>query len=323
MSGPAFGVATLFGATLVEDNLPLSAKSQIGNGGNARSEASAGGVLTTTVGLSSSQTGPSVAGGAARLRWWREVLFIAVFYAAYTAIRDVRGTRPVSATVAVTNAHKVVSFERALSLFHEAQIQHWVLHDRFLVEALDVWYGSTHFLVTAAVLIVLFFVYPGHYRRWRNTLAIATTFALIGFAFFPLMPPRLLPAGYGFTDTLRTVGGLWAFNSGPMPRLTDQFAAMPSLHFAWALWSGVALAGLVRRGWAKALALLYPAITLLCVIATGNHYFVDAIAGAIIIGIGYGFARAGVVGGDSRSAGAPPRPRLPGPRWAPDRSERR
>lgn len=221
-----------------------------------------------------------------------EVIGIAVFYGLYTAIRDLRGTRPVSATQAFANARRVISLERAVGLFHEAQVQHFVLHSRVVVEWLDVWYGSTHFIVTAAVLVVLFFRYAARYRRWRNALAAATTLALAGFAFFPLMPPRLLPARYGFTDTLQTVGGLWDFNSGPMPHLTDQFAAMPSLHFAWALWCGLALFAVSRRWWTRLFAVCYPTVTLVCVIVTANHYFTDTAAGALIVAIGYGAARA-------------------------------
>lgn len=225
-------------------------------------------------------------------RWWREIVLIAAFYALYTAIRDLRGTRPVSVAQAFHNARRVIALERHLGVFHEAQIQHWALTDHLLIRLLDDWYGSTHFLVTAGVLVLLFFSHPASYRRWRNTLAVATGLALIGFAFFPLMPPRLLPPGYGFTDTLRIVGGLWNFNSGPMAHLSNQYAAMPSLHFAWALWCGTALWSLARRAWARVLALLYPAVTLACIIITANHYFTDTAAGAGIVGVGYLCSRA-------------------------------
>ncbi len=222
-----------------------------------------------------------------RPSWRKEVALIAAFYVVYTAIRDLRGTRPVSASLAFANARKVISLERTLGVFREAQIQHWVLHDRLVVEALDVWYATTHFVVTAAVLIGLFFRHPSAYRPWRNILAFSTAVALVGFAVFPLMPPRLLPSAYGFTDTLKTVGGLWDFDSGPMPHISDQFAAMPSLHFAWALWSGLALFAVARRRWAKIAALAYPAVTLVCVIVTANHYFTDTVAGAGIVAAGY------------------------------------
>jgi hypothetical protein len=212
-----------------------------------------------------------------RGRWWQQILLIGAFYALYSTIRDLCGSRPVSVAQAFHNAQRLIGFERSLGLFHEAQIQHAVLGDQWLVRVLDDWYGSTHFVFTAAVLAVLFFVYPARYRLWRNTLATATALALIGFAFFPLMPPRLLPAGYGFTDTLRVVGGLWNFNSGPRNHLSDQYAAMPGLHFAWALWCGMAIFA----------ACSYPAITLICVIVTANHNLSDTAAGAAIVVVGY------------------------------------
>jgi hypothetical protein len=240
-----------------------------------------------------------------RPAWWREVALIAAFYAVYTTVRDLRGTRPVSAGQAFANAKRVIGLERSLGLFHEAQIQHAFLADKVLVRVLDDWYGSTHFVVTAAVLFVLFFAPPARYRRWRNTLAVATAAALIGFALFPLMPPRLLPAQFGFTDTLRVVGGLWNFDSGPMAHLSDQYAAMPSLHFGWALWCGLALFSLSRRRWAKALALAYPAVTLVCVIVTANHYVTDTAAGAAVVGVGYLVARAAETIRSGPTAAAP------------------
>lgn len=241
--------------------------------------------------------------GRKRLRWWHEILFIAVFYGLYSVIRDLRGSRPVSVAQAFHNAQRVIGFERVLGLFHEAQIQHAFLGDRFLIRFLDDWYGSTHFLVTAAVLALLFVAYPQRYWRWRNALAVATGLALIGFAFFPLMPPRLLPPAYGFTDTLRVVGGLWNFNSGPINHLSDQYAAMPSLHFAWALWCGLALFSVARRTWQRILACCYPAVTLWCVLVTANHYFSDTAAGAAIVVIGY--VTAAAIDKMRRSRGVP------------------
>lgn len=231
-----------------------------------------------------------VEGGRPALRFWRELLIVAAFYVVYTAIRDIRGTTPVSASVAFHHARWIIASERAVGVYREAAIQHAFLHAHFVVAVLDVWYGSTHFVVTGAVLVLLFFRFPGRYRIGRNALAGTTILALVGFAFFPLMPPRLLPPGYGFVDTLQTVGGLWAFNSGPMPDLSNQFAAMPSLHLAWALWCAVALMPVLRRWWSKVLLTCYPAITLICVVVTGNHYLLDVVVGAAIVAVAFAVA---------------------------------
>jgi membrane-associated phospholipid phosphatase len=140
-------------------------------------------------------------------------------------------------------------------------------------------------------LVYLFRRQSWRYPLWRNTLAITTGLALIGFALFPLMPPRLLPSSFHIADTLRTVGGLWSFDSGPMSKVSNQYAAMPSLHFAWALWSAAVLAPAVRHLATKILVWCYPAVTLLCIVVTGNHYIFDALGGAITLAAGYGGAR--------------------------------
>jgi hypothetical protein len=228
-----------------------------------------------------------------RFRWWAQIAGIAVFYAAYTVIRDLRGVRPTSGALALRNAHRIIALERFFGIYHEAAVQHLLIGDRWLMRLLDDWYGSTHFIVTAGVLAAVYFTRRSLYRRWRDTLAVATALALIGFAWFPLMPPRLLPASYGFTDTLRTIGGLWSFNSGPMPKLSDQFAAMPSLHVAWAIWSAAAAWSATRRWWVRVLAVAYPLVTVVSVVASANHYFADALAGGLIILAGYGAARLG------------------------------
>jgi len=213
------------------------------------------------------------------------------FYGLYSAIRDLHGPKPVSEAVALANARRVISLERSVGIFHEEAVQHLFLHLRPVVEALDVWYGVMHFVVTVGVLVFLWLRHPSRYLRWRNTLAVATALALVGFAVFPLMPPRLLPSSYGFVDTLSKVGGLWNFNSGPINDLSNQYAAMPSLHFAWALWSALALIPTLTRRWAKLAMAYYPAITFVCVIVTANHYFTDVAAGAAIVGIGYALSR--------------------------------
>ena len=222
-----------------------------------------------------------------RSSWWREVLLIATFYGLYTLVRDVRGDRPVSVFQATTNAHRIIRLERAVGLFHEANIQHWFLHYRELIRLCDDYYGTIHFVAVVAVLALLFFRFPSRYRLWRNTLAFATGLALIGFSFFPVLPPRLLPPGYHFVDTLRVIGGLWSFSSGPVNDVSNQYAAMPSLHTTWSAWCAFAVLPLIRPRWGKALVLLYPAATIFCIIVTANHYFADVVAGLLLLAVSY------------------------------------
>ena len=236
-----------------------------------------------------------------RLRWWREVLYIAAFYGVYTAIRDTQGSAGGGAhapsATALRHAKDVIKIERHLLIFHEHQIQHFFIAHLSSFTApffqfWDLWYGTAHFVVTAGVVIWLFRRQPGRYQYWRNTLAILTALALVGFAAFPLMPPRLLPyVPYGFVDTLARYGGSWSFDSGAMTHVSNQFAAMPSLHIGWSTWCALCIYPACRRAWTKALTVAYPIVTLFCIVVTANHYFLDALGGLLILALGMGIAR--------------------------------
>ena len=226
-----------------------------------------------------------------RLRWWREVIYILVFYVVYTAIRNTQGSASVSEAKARGNAELVIDWERAIGLFQEHRIQDVFLDARWFIQFWNIFYGTAHFVVTAGALIWMFRAMKGRYPLMRNTLACTTALALIGFATFPLMPPRLL-GQYGFVDTLAEIGGLWSFDSGTMQKISNQYAAMPSLHFAWSTWSAMVLVPLLKSTWAKALAIAYPVMTLFAIVVTANHYWLDAVGGAVVLGVGYAAGRA-------------------------------
>ncbi len=182
--------------------------------------------------------------------------------------------------------------QRIVGINVEQQIQHWALGFRPLIIACNYFYGSLHFVVTAGVLVYLYHRWRDDYPRWRNTIAIATALALVGFVLFPLMPPRLLPSSYGFVDTLAKDPAFWSFNSGAFNKISNQFAAMPSVHCAWALWCACALVPRLKHVWAKVLAACYPVFTVTAIVLTANHYFLDAVGGFVALGIGYVVARA-------------------------------
>lgn len=234
------------------------------------------------------------------LRWHREVLIVAVFYGVYTSIRNLFGSASVSPERAYANARQMIGLEDALGLFHEEQIQRWFLDWSLFLRICNIFYGTFHFAVTIAVLVFLFSRRPHCYRLARNTLAFTTGLALIGFSLYPLMPPRLLnvcgPYGacateYGFVDTLEKVGGLWSFNSGTMQSISNQYAAMPSLHFAWSTWCWWAIRPHVRSRPLAVVVGVYPAFTLFTIVVTANHYWIDAVGGLVVLGVGYLCAR--------------------------------
>lgn len=226
------------------------------------------------------------------LRWWCELLLALIFYGVYSFVRNTQGSALVSRAVAEANAFRVITVERFLGIYHELWLQQLFIGDQLWIVVWNLFYGTFHFVVTAAVLVFLFRRFPERYRVWRNALAVTTALALIGFAMYPLLPPRLLPSSYGFIDSLEVYGSLWSFDSGSMQVISNQYAAMPSLHFAWSLWSGLALFPVLRRSWTKVVALLYPVLTLMAIIITANHFLLDAIAGATALGLGWVLGRA-------------------------------
>jgi hypothetical protein len=226
-----------------------------------------------------------------RLYWWGELLAVAIFYVVYSFVRNLHHGNEHEA---YEHALDIIRLQKSLGINHEQAIQAWALGSRAFIIACNYFYGSLHFIVTGGVMIYLYRRWADDYPRWRNTLAIATGLALIGFAFYPLLPPRLLPdfsSQYHFVDTLAKDPAFWSFNTGAVNKISNQFAAMPSVHCAWALWCACALVPRLRHTWAKVLAALYPVSTVTVIVVTANHYFLDAVGGFFVLGVGYVLAR--------------------------------
>ncbi len=258
-----------------------------------------------------------------RAKIWREVLYIIAVYLVYSTVRNRFGSaggEPGHANgIAFGHALDVIRVENGLGLYIERSVQHWYLGlpGHGFIQFWNVFYGTAHFIITAVALVALFVIDPERYPRWRNTLALTTIAALIGFASFSLMPPRLLnespdrygppadatvPAHSDFVDTLATYPTFWSFDSGGLKSISNQYAAMPSLHMAWSTWSALVLLPLVRRRWAKILIALHPVATLFCIVVTANHYWLDALFGLVTLTIGYLFAMRVTAFWDARAA---------------------
>ncbi|MBT5904188.1 MAG: phosphatase PAP2 family protein [Acidimicrobiaceae bacterium] len=236
------------------------------------------------------------AGPGSGLHWWVEILLVLGFYAVYSTIRNLFGSESVSVADALANAERIIDLERSMGLYRELGIQQAFLDHRWFIQFWNLFYGTFHFAVTVFALVWVYRRFPHLYARHRSTFLCATGLALIGFALFPLMPPRLLSdcgafgaclAGmYPYVDTVTDVGGLWSFDSGTMQRVSNQYAAMPSLHFAWATWCALVIWPTVRTRAVKVLAAAYPVATLFAVIVTGNHFWLDAAGGLVALGAG-------------------------------------
>ncbi len=236
------------------------------------------------------------AGPGTGLRWWSEVLLVLGFYVAYSTIRNVFGSESVSAAEALANAERIIDLERSIGLYRELGLQQAFVDHRWFIQFWNLFYGTFHFAVTVFALVWVYRRFPHLYARHRSTFLCTTGLALVGFALFPLMPPRLLSdcgefggclaALHPYVDTVADVGGLWSFDSGTMQRVSNQYAAMPSLHFAWSAWSTLVIWPIVSNRMARVLIATYPITTLFAVIVTGNHFWLDAVGGLVALGAG-------------------------------------
>ncbi|WP_405161161.1 phosphatase PAP2 family protein [Nocardia sp. NBC_01499] len=198
-----------------------------------------------------------------------QLALITVLYLGYRVGRMVTADDTVRA---FGNAHRMLGLEDRLWLPDETALQSvFVRHDSFAVPA-NFYYATAHFTVAVAVLLWLWMFRPEHYRWTRNLMAALTAAALVVHVLVPLAPPRMLP-DHGFVD-LAAVHGQSVYGSAESGGLSNQFAAMPSLHVGWALLLAVAVVAATRTRW-RWLALAHPTLTTLIVVGTGNHYWLD------------------------------------------------
>ncbi|MBB4979285.1 phosphatase PAP2 family protein [Streptomyces nymphaeiformis] len=223
-----------------------------------------------------------------RPRWWAELSLIAVVYASYSCGRLLVAGDEASA---VAHGRTILHLEESLGIDAEHPLNRLFTSVPALGVPADFAYASLHYLVTPAVLVWLFRRRPAHYRAARTWLMVSTLLGLVGFTLLPTCPPRLLDAAHGFTDTMAHFSAYgWWGGEASAPRglggLTNQYAAMPSLHVGWALWCGVMLWRYGRTPLTKALGVAYPLVTALVVMGTANHYLLDAVAGVAVMGAG-------------------------------------
>ena len=224
-----------------------------------------------------------------RLRWWTELPLILLVYACYSAGRLLaRG----DVSTAVDHGLAILDIEKALYLNAEHPLNRLFTREPWIGVPADFWYASLHYLITPVLLVWLFRSRTVHYRAARTWLMTSTFIGLIGFTLLPTCPPRLLSASHGFVDTMAQYSSYgWWGGEASAPRgmggMTNQYAAMPSLHVGWALWCGVMLWRYGRTRTTRVAAVAYPLITTIVVMGTANHYFLDAVAGAAVMGLGF------------------------------------
>ncbi|KAL6751896.1 PAP2 superfamily-domain-containing protein [Haematococcus lacustris] len=222
-----------------------------------------------------------------------EVVLVVVFLKAYNLVRNQFGSQKCTPQFALGHAQLVIRIERFLGLFWEQEIQGMVINWTSWIRFWNIFYGSAHMAVTVFVLGFLFVLKPAAYQTCRTVFIVMNLLAIIGYAGFPLMPPRLVnvcddPYGgcvkeYVFEDTLHTVGGLWSWKQKGISKLSNHYAAMPSMHAGYSLWCAVSMYGHSPYMLFKGLAVMYPILTLYCIVVTANHFFLDAVFGALAL----------------------------------------
>ncbi|MEW2348525.1 MULTISPECIES: phosphatase PAP2 family protein [unclassified Streptomyces] len=221
-----------------------------------------------------------------RPRLWFEIVLIGLSYWVYSLIRN---AVPEQRAEALRHADWIWRVEHDLGMAFEQSVNHAINKVTWLIVGMNYYYATLHFVVTLGVLVWLFKWHPGRYAAARLALFATTGAALLGYYLYPLAPPRLM-ANTHFIDTVLVHETWGSMASGNLKHVSNQYAAMPSMHIGWSTWAGLTIIALAKTPWAKILGALYPMATLTVIVATANHFWLDAVGGLICLAFGYGVA---------------------------------
>jgi membrane-associated phospholipid phosphatase len=205
---------------------------------------------------------------------------IVLFCGAYWLYRVARGMVDGRAGEAFENARAVIDVERGLGLFFEPSLHAWASGHSLIIDASSWMYLNSHFAVTTVALAWIYLRRNERFYFVRNMFMVAMAIALVGYVALPTAPPRFMPE-WGFTDSVAAFTGVKA-DSASADLLFNPFAAIPSMHVAFALMLGVTMARMTRRRWAQVLWLAYAPVVTFVVVVTANHWWLDGFLGAVV-----------------------------------------
>ena len=220
---------------------------------------------------------------------WIELAIIVWLFWLYDVINNLA---PLRQALAIRNAQGIISFERSLHIDVERTLNRWLASHHLLATPAVYYYFFAHGVVTFGVLVWLWLRRPARYPRLRAQLVIVNLIAFVVFWRYPLAPPRMFPR-LGYQDVVAAAHAVVSWRSAALVHNADQLAAMPSLHIAWASWSGWAVWQVCRRPAVRVVAVAYPLLTAVIVVATGNHYVLDVLAGGAALLTAIALQRAG------------------------------
>jgi membrane-associated phospholipid phosphatase len=189
---------------------------------------------------------------------------------------------------AMANAQRVLDLERWAGFAWEQSLQRAFLEVPELVRAMNVFYFVGHFILTGLFFLWLYFRSRDGFRSFRNGFLVATAISLVIHWKFPTAPPRLAGGEIGvqIQDTLRVLSNI-DIGSQKTSSYSNPVAAVPSLHAGWAVGVAIGVWRYVRSRPVRLLAMLYPIAVMLTIVVTGNHFLFDAVAGVLVMAIGF------------------------------------
>lgn len=205
---------------------------------------------------------------------------LGLFVLAELCYETVRGIAEGERAQAFANGSWVIDVERSTGTFFEPGLQSALIDMRWVIDASNWAYMNSHFVVTTAFLVWLYLFRNPTFYFVRNMFMVAMGLALVGYALMPTAPPRLFPE-HGFVDTISAYAPA-GHDSGLVKLFVNPYAAIPSMHIAFSLMIAVPGAALSRHALSRTLWSAYPLVVLFVIVATGNHYWLDAAAGAAV-----------------------------------------
>jgi hypothetical protein len=223
-----------------------------------------------------------------RPRWWTQAAVIAVLLWVYDAINNLN---PVRHAVALAHGSSLMRIELRTHLDPELALNRWLAPHLALGRFIADYYDTAHFVVTLTVLGWIWWRHPPRYRMLRNALIGINVIGFAIFWLFPVAPPRML-SSFGFVDIVAVTHAVGAWSTGAVASQANEYAAMPSLHMAWALWCAIAVWCVRPDRPSRIAAVAYVVVTAVAVLATANHYFLDVAAGVATAAVSAGVAAA-------------------------------
>jgi len=236
-------------------------------------------------------TGYAATQGRRLPRGWAHLLFqFVIWMGFYVAYQVVRGHADRDILKAFVHGEGVINTERSLGALFEPSLQRLVDGSRVLIDLTTYTYWLSQFAVVGLALLWVYLRRHERFYDFRNTLIVANLLGLVGYVLFPTAPPRMFPfEGFGDVTAMTSIN----HSSGLIASVANQYAAMPSLHAMDAIIVGLTMASVVRNRWGKAVWLLWAPWVWFSVMSTGNHYWLDIVAGVALAGVAHVIVRRG------------------------------